>query len=45
LAEEPKVTRKGGIRFVVVVRVVESVFFRKKVANHPLLPRTGILSR
>ena len=45
LAEEPKVTRKGGIRFVVVVRVVESVFFRKKDANHPLLPRTGILSR
>jgi hypothetical protein len=43
LVEEPKVTRKGGVRFVVVVRIVESVFFRKEIASHLLLPRTGIL--
>jgi hypothetical protein len=45
LAEEPKVARQGGVCFVVVVRVVERVFFRQKVACHRLLSRTGILSR
>src|SRR5688500_171710 len=39
---KPEVTGKGGIRFV-VVRVVESVFFRKEIANHALPPQTGIL--
>jgi hypothetical protein len=32
---KPQVTRKRGIRFVVVVRVVEGVFFRKQMRNHP----------
>jgi hypothetical protein len=45
LTEEPKVARQGGIHFVVVVRVVERVFFGQKVACHGLLSRTGILSR
>jgi len=31
---KPKVTRKRGIRFV-VVRVVEDVFFRKQIRDHP----------
>jgi hypothetical protein len=31
---KPEVTRKRGIRFVVVVRVVEDVFFRKQIGNH-----------
>jgi quercetin dioxygenase-like cupin family protein len=43
VAAEPEVTGKGGIRFVIVVRVIEGVFFREEVASHPLLPRTGIL--
>jgi hypothetical protein len=34
LAVEPKVARKDGIRSVVVVRVVEGVFFGKEIANH-----------
>jgi quercetin dioxygenase-like cupin family protein len=40
---KPEVTGKGGIRFVVVVWVVEGVFFREEIASHTLLPRTGIL--
>jgi quercetin dioxygenase-like cupin family protein len=43
LAEEPEVTGKVRIRFAVVVRVVESVFLRKEIANHELPPRTAIL--
>jgi hypothetical protein len=42
VAEVPKVTGKGGIRFV-VVRIVKNVFFRKEITNHSLLPRPGIL--
>jgi hypothetical protein len=40
---KPKIARKRGIRFVIVVRIVESVFFWKKMANHALRPQTGIL--
>jgi hypothetical protein len=39
---KPEVTGKGGIRLVIVVRVVEGVFFREEIASHRLLPRSGI---
>jgi hypothetical protein len=32
---KPEVTRKRGIRIVVIVRVIEDVFFWKQLRNHP----------
>jgi quercetin dioxygenase-like cupin family protein len=40
---KPQIARKRGIRFVIVGRIVESVFFWKKMVNHSLRPQTGIL--